>query len=466
MHNRRDFLKLTTAMPLAVSGGSMLSALTSMNARAIDTGGYKALVCVFLFGGMDCHDTVIPYDQASYSRYAKIRSSLLASYAAVPGGSSRLRSALLPLEPNSADFGGRQFGLPSQMRALHNLFSSGQAALVGNVGPLVTPTNRATYKGSDAALPKRLFSHNDQQSTWMSFGPEGTQLGWGGGFGDIATRSAANGTNIFSQISTFGNTVFLSGDSVGPYQVGPSGVPPIVLFDQLGQQVPASLEDIIRSHFSSSDANRSNLFERDVANLNQVSFEANAVLGNALQTAPDFNTQFPASRLGGQLSAVAKTIAVRDALGTSRQIFFVGLGGFDTHSAQATSLPPLQQDISDSIAAFYAATQEMGLASDVTTFTAADFGRTLTVNGDGTDHGWGSHHFVVGGAVKGGDIYGDIPEAVLGHSQDAGNGRLIPSVSVEQLAAPLGGWYGLNPEEISQVLPGLKAFPEAGLNLF
>jgi len=163
---------------------------------------------------------------------------------------------------------------------------------------------------------------------------------------------------------------------------------------------------------------------------------------------------------------VARTLSVRDVLGASRQVFFVGLGGFDTHSAQATALPGLQRDISDSIAAFYAATREMGIESAVTTFTAADFGRTLTVNGDGTDHGWGAHHFVVGGAVKGRDIYGDIPVAELGHSQDSGNGRLIPSVAVEQLAAPLGRWYGLNTAEIAQALPGLAAFPDGGLPLF
>ena len=149
-----------------------------------------------------------------------------------------------------------------------------------------------------------------------------------------------------------------------------------------------------------------------------------------------------------------------------RQVFFVALGGFDTHSTQATDLPVLQQDISDSIAAFYTATEELGIANEVTTFTAADFGRTLTVNGDGTDHGWGGHHFVVGGAVNGGDIYGDIPEPVLGHGQDSGNGRLIPTISVEQFAAPMGAWYGLSQAELKQALPGLASFPGDGLGLF
>jgi uncharacterized protein (DUF1501 family) len=466
MQTRRNFLKFTAATPLAVAGGSMFNALTSMNAQAISTDGYKALVCVFLFGGMDCHDTVLPYDQASYNSYAGIRASLLDAYASLPGGSTRARSALLPLSPATAQFGGRQFALPPQMSALHDLFADGNAAVVGNVGPLLEPTDRAGFRSGAAALPKRLFSHNDQQSTWMSFAPEGAQLGWGGRFGDFAAAANANTESIFSQISVFGNTVFLSGDLVGPYQIGADGVPSIYLLDRVGNGVPASLEPFVKAHFISAGAQRSNLFERDFINISRESFAANDSLESALRIAPDLATQFPASPLGGQLNAVARTMAVRDVLGASRQVFFVGIGGFDTHSAQATALPALQTDLSNSIAALFAATRELGIEANVTTFTAADFGRTLTVNGDGTDHGWGGHHFVVGGAVKGGDIYGDIPVAELGHDQDSGNGRLIPSVSVEQLAAPLGAWYGLNEQEIALALPGLKAFGGGGLDLF
>tara|TARA_R110001592_G_scaffold363248_5_gene682292 strand:- start:32875 stop:34275 length:1401 start_codon:yes stop_codon:yes gene_type:complete len=466
MQTRRKFLKLSAATPIALAGSSMLGSLAGMNAHAMDTDGYKALVCVFLFGGMDCHDTVLPYDQASYDQYAAIRSSLLQSYAALPSGSSRSREALLPLPTTSAMSAGRQFALPPQMGALHSLFGDGKAAIVGNVGPLLQPTDRTALLNGSGPLPKRLFSHNDQQSTWMSFAPEGSQLGWGGRFGDVAFKAGANINNIFSQISLAGNTVFLSGEQVGPYQIGVDGVQSIYLLDRSGSVVPAALDPILRDHFSAAGSNRSNLFERDFINLSQTSFEANKLLDAALRTAPDFATGFPNGALGTQLAAVARTIAVRETLGASRQVFFIGLGGFDTHSAQAATLPALQQDISDSIAAFYAATQEMGIENDVTTFTSADFGRTLTVNGDGTDHGWGSHHFVVGGAVKGGQIYGDIPPPTLAHSQDAGNGRLIPTVSVEQFAAPLGSWYGLNEAELNLSLPGLANFSDGGLGLF
>lgn len=457
VHNRRNFLKSS----LALAGGSMLGGFSGINnTLAADVSGYRALVCVFLFGGMDCHDTVIPYDQSSYDSYAGIRASLLAAYGAQPGGSTRSRDTLLPLEPAAADFGARQFALPPQLAGLHQLFEQGRMAVVGNVGPLREPTDRALYLANAAELPPRLFSHNDQQSTWMSFAPEGSQQGWGGSFGDAAVQAGANMDSIFSQISLAGNAVFLTGNLVSPYQISPDGVPDIRLVDAAGEQ----LGSILRDHFISAGSNRSNFFERDYIQLSQVSQAANATLDQALQEGVTLSTPFPASPLGAQLQAVARTLAVRDQLGASRQVFLVGVGGFDTHSDQSTDLPGLQQDIGDSIAAFYAATQEMGIANEVTTFSAADFGRTLTANGDGTDHGWGGHHFVVGGAVRGGEIYGDIPVAALGHAQDAGNGRLIPSVSVEQFAAPLGSWFGLDQEQLNGALPALANFPAGPLD--
>jgi uncharacterized protein (DUF1501 family) len=460
MQSRRNFLKSSLALPMMMSGGSMLGTLAGFNAQAADTSSYRALVCVFLFGGMDCHDTVLPYDQSSYDDYARIRASLLASYAAEPGGSTRTREALLALDPTMANFGSRQFALPPQLGGLHQLFEQGRLAIVGNVGPLNEPTDGQGFANNTAQLPARLFSHNDQQSTWMSFGPEGSSLGWGGRFGDAAAQSNANTGTAFSQIALVGNSVFLNGDLVSPYRIGVDGVPSIRLIDLAGDVLGPTLRD----HFASAGSNRNNLFERDFINISQVSLDANDTLDSALQNGSPLSTMFPESDLGAQLRTVAQTIAVRETLGVARQVFFVGLHGFDTHSAQATNLPALQQDLGDSIAAFYTATEELGIANEVTTFTAADFGRTLTVNGDGTDHGWGGHHFVVGGAVNGGDIYGDIPISQLGHGQDAGNGRLIPSASVEQFAAPLGSWFGLNEDELNAALPGLANYPAGPLN--
>lgn len=463
MQNRRQFLKSGILVPAALASSPLLNMLSPARAYGMDTSGYRALVCIFLFGGMDCHDTVLPYDAASYNRYAEIRASLLAAYANAPGGSSRARDALLPLNPSSAQFGSRQFALPPQLGGLHQLFEQGNAAVVGNVGPLKEPTSRATFLNNQAALPPRLFSHNDQQSTWMSFSPEGAQFGWGGRFGDAAAAAGGNVANAFSQVSVAGNNVFLAGELVKPYQVGVEGVPGVGLIELAEDNFPPAEQALMREHFGLGNTSRNNLFERDFIDISRISMEANNTLDAALSSSAGVATEFPASFLGSQLRAVARTIAARDTLGASRQVFFVGLGGFDTHSGQANDLPALQQDLGDSIAAFYAATGELGIQDEVTTFTAADFGRTLTVNGDGTDHGWGSHHFAVGGAVRGGDIYGDLPAAELGHNRDAGNGRLIPDVSVEQYAAPLGRWFGLSEAELAIALPSLGDFPSGPL---
>lgn len=463
MQKRREFVRSTLSLPLALAGGSMLQWLPAAPVTAAETAGYRALVCVFLFGGMDCHDTVLPSDAASWNSYAQIRETLLAAYADQPGGPGRAPGSLLELDPLTASFGSRRFGLPPELSAMHSLFEQGRAAIVGNVGPLVQPTNRDMLLSGTAQLPARLFSHNDQQSTWMSFGPEGAQFGWGGLFGDAAVQAGANAQGIFSAVSLGGNVVFLTGNQVSPYQISADGVPSIALIDAAGDRVSAAARAAMRDHFAAGSDMPVNLFERDFVDLSRVSLDANDTLSAALasgsgQSGPGLTTPFPQSSLGAQLRTVAQTIAVRDELGASRQVFFVAQGGFDTHSAQASALPALQRDLGDSIAAFYAATEELGVASDVTTFTAADFGRTLTVNGDGTDHGWGAHHFVVGGDVNGGDIYGDIPVAELGHAQDAGNGRLIPTLSVEQFAAPLGRWFGLSEAELAAALPGLAGF--------
>jgi len=296
-----------------------------------------------------------------------------------------------------------------------------------------------------------------------SFAPEGSQFGWGGRFSDAAIVSNANANPVFTAISLFGNTVFLSGDTAQPYQIGPNGVQEIGLLEA-ASPLPPGLVQTLTDHFRSEGPQKTNLFERDFVDLSRLSLDANDAFNAAITAGSSVTTPFPQSQLGGQLRGVANTIAIRDALNANRQIFFVGLGGFDTHSNQATDLPGLQQDLADSLVAFHVATQELGVEFDVTAFTAADFGRTLTINGDGTDHGWGGHHFAVGGAVNGGSIYGDIPVYDLGHANDAGNGRLIPSVGVEQYAAALGSWFGLSQAELDVALPALGNFPGGALS--
>ena len=460
---RRTFLTGASALSAASLAG-FGSSLASFQASAAQTSGYKAIVCLFFLGGMDGHDTVLPYDQVSYDRYAEIRASLMGLYDNLPGGSTRARDRLLPLTPaNAANFGSRQFALPEELSGIKGLFDSGDAAIIGNVGPLIQPLNRQQFLAETAPQPKRLFSHNDQQSTWMSSQPEGAQFGWGGRFADAVLAAGANaGNKEFSTITSLGNELFLTGADALPYQVGLDGAPEIDALNFFagddGAGTQTEIYQKLRDHFEAMDFNSTNLIDRDVANAMRTALTTNEAFNQAFESIQPFNTSFPGNFLGQQLQAVANTIAIRDALLVNRQVFFVAIGGFDTHSNQANDLPGLQSEIDGGVVAFYQAMQELGLGSDVTLFTASDFGRTLAINGDGTDHGWGSHHFVIGNAVQGGQIYGDIPPYDFDHDQDAGSGRLIPTMSVEQFAAPLGRWFGLDDAEIAAALPNLANF--------
>jgi uncharacterized protein (DUF1501 family) len=448
---RREFLKTGSAALALASMGGAVTALSAMQAQAADTTGYKALVCVFLFGGMDNYDTIIPYDSTSYQRWAQIRASLVNAQ-----GTTRQRAQLRPLTPsNQNDFGARRFALPPEFSGIHQLFQSGDAAIVGNVGPLIEPTTAAQFEDQTVSLPLRLFSHNDQQSTWMSGATEGAQFGWGGLFSDQQFSAGANSSTTFANITTGGNELFLTGPQTAPYNVTNDGaVLPYVIDNE---DLSPSVRDRLVAHFRGEAYGQPSLLGRDLANKMRSAYDANAQYNQAAGTVV-LNSAFPESGLGRQLQIVARTIAARHQLGTRRQIFGVSLGGFDTHDNQAASLPALQQQVDAAVVAFHTSMVDLGLNNDVTLFTASDFGRTLALNGDGTDHGWGGHHFVIGGGVNGQRIIGDIPPADFGHALDAGSGRLIPTMAVDQYAAQLGQWYGLNASELVGVFPQLGKF--------
>lgn len=442
------------------AGAVLAPGFAGMRADAASVGGYKALVCIFLFGGMDGHDMLIPYDQASYDVFRDLRQGV------VPDA-TRARSVLQPLTPRNGErFAERRFALPPEMPGIKQLFDRGRAGIVANVGPLVRPTTRADWEDR-RQLPPRLFSHNDQQSVWQANAPEGARFGWGGLFADAALRSGANANaQTFTTVSTTGDSLFLTGDRTAPYNIGGGGPEQVnVLRDaDRRRQYDDDYEAIyqrLRRHFSASEFRSDNLLARDVASIMGVSLDSNEAYQAATETPPALGTGFPGSRLGQQLEIIAETIAVRSRLGVGRQVFFAGTGGFDTHSGQAGAMPQLLADIDASVTAFQSAMEFIGEDRDVTVFTASDFGRTFAVNGDGTDHGWGGHHVVVGGAVAGGEIYGDPPPPGFDHAWDAGSGRLIPSVSVDQYAAELGRWFGLSQGELETALPNLRNF-EAG----
>jgi len=445
------------------AGAVLAPGFAGMRAEAASVGGYKALVCVFLFGGMDGHDVLLPYDQPSYDTFRDLRQGV------VPDA-SRARSVLQELSPrNAARFGDRRFALPPEMPGMKRLFDAGQAGIVANVGPLIRPTDRNDWDDR-RRLPPRLFSHNDQQSVWQASAPEGARFGWGGLFADAALRSGANpNAQPFTTVSTSGDNLFLTGERSAPYTLGGRGPEQVRILRDADRRRQwnddyEAIYQRLRRHFSAQEFSSNNLIARDVASVMDTSLSSNEAYQAAIEQAPGLGVEFPNSRLGRQLETIAETIAIRSRLGVGRQVFFAGRGGFDTHSGQASSMTGLLGDIDASVSAFQAAMEAIGESRDVTLFTASDFGRTFAANGDGTDHGWGGHHFVVGGAVAGGEIHGDPPPPGFDHAWDAGGGRLIPSISVDQYAAELGRWFGLSQAELNAALPNLSNF-EAGPGL-
>ncbi|GKS83062.1 DUF1501 domain-containing protein [Acidovorax sp. SUPP1855] len=460
-HTRRAFLRRSaqlaatgTALPFALN----LAALGE--AAAFEANDYKALVCVFLYGGNDYANTVVPYDSARYAQYATIRGGGADGAA---GGIALGRSALggTVLQPASALAGGLQYALHPAMTGMAGLFNSGRAAVQLNVGPLVVPLTRAQYASADRRtypLPPKLFSHNDQQSVWQSQGAEGSTVGWGGNLGDLAL--SANTNSLFTCISASGNAVFLSGDQALQYQISTSGAVPIngVKNNVYGSSaVRGVLSELVQ-------AASTHAMEAEYARVTQRSIGSEGQISAALAGA-GVSTAFPTGNpLADQLKVVARLIAARGALGTRRQVFFVSMGGFDLHDNLVSGQAVLMDRVSSAMTAFYNATVELGVADKVTAFTASDFGRTLTSNGDGSDHGWGSHHFVVGGAVRGAAFYGTPPPISVGNgsgSEDqwhVGQGRLLPSTAVDQYAATMARWFGVANTEMTGVLPRLGNF--------
>ncbi|MEM1114852.1 MAG: DUF1501 domain-containing protein, partial [Pseudomonadota bacterium] len=282
-------------------------------------------------------------------------------------------------------------------------------------------------------------------------------FGWGGRFADALLPG--NAAPEFSAISSFGDGLFLTGEQARPYNVNPAGAAQVELLETLEAEGNSQAASAVRAFLRGANYSGSNVFARDIRAAARTSLDANALYNAALNEAQPIATDFPGSALGEGLKAVAQAISLRSSLQLTRQVFFVGLGGFDTHSGQANTLPELLSVLDSAVTAFHSEMLRQGLSQNVTLFTASDFGRTLTVNGDGTDHGWAGHHFVIGGSVQGGAVYGDLPPVALGHEQDAGGGRLIPTTSVEQFAAPMGRWLGLTDQELQRALPNLQAVP-------
>jgi uncharacterized protein (DUF1501 family) len=453
--SRRNFLKgaLSLSASQAIAPWALNLAAIG-EAAAATASDYKALVCVFLYGGNDQANTVVPYDLASHGTYQALRGSL--AY-----GRDRLADSVLdPLGvPVDATGLARQYALAPELKPLLRVFDQGRMAVLLNVGPLIQPTTKDQYLSKSAPLPPKLFSHNDQQSEWQSSGPELTTQGWGGLLEDRLLDGNSN--PIFSAVNVYGNAVFLAGENVMQYQVTSSG--PVALSAQTNLYGSAVAAQALRSVMTTGSAH---LFEADHARMVADALAANQTLTGALAAGPAIGTVFPAGNsLAEQLKMVARVASIAPALGIRRQVFFVGLGGFDTHDNLATAHPVLLGQVGSALAAFHDATVELGMDSMITTFTASDFGRTLTVNNDGSDHGWGSMHFILGGAVHGQRFYGTPPVVASNGPDDVGQGRLLPTTSVDQYAATLGRWFGVGDAQLLEVLPNLANFSVGSRNL-
>jgi uncharacterized protein (DUF1501 family) len=447
---RRNFLKAGGAVAaFAACPGAAFSQGIGTSAPFDD---YKALVCVFLFGGNDSFNMVVPRSNAEYNVYAASRQNL-----AIAQGD------LLPINPLTTD--GSQYGFHPSMAGLQGLFESNRVAIVSNVGPLIQSTTKDQFFQQSVQLPPQLFSHNDQQDQWHSLkGNTQSSTGWAGRIADLI-RSNVSGQQMATNASLFGNNLFQSAHETIAYVMGPNGPIPFEAFSNSGDpndilyQQRLAFERIINASYSS-------IYERGFAEIQRRAVAAADQVGTAIANAPVLNTVFPASQLGQQLQTVARLIAVRDQLQMQRQVFFVAAGGFDSHDNQNQDQPGLLGGVSEAMTAFYNATTELGVADAVTSFTQSDFARTLTSNGDGTDHAWGGIQLVLGDAVRGRDLYGIYPALAIDGPDDVGGGRMIPTTSADQYAATLARWFGIPNAELDIVAPHIDNFVTRDLGFF
>ncbi|WFB35127.1 DUF1501 domain-containing protein [Kiritimatiellota bacterium B12222] len=463
--SRRQFLGQAACAGLKMTGVlSTIGTLRLFNAAVAQelSGGddYKSLICLFLYGGNDANNMLVPHDLSSYSSYQSDRGIL-----ALP------REDLLSLGAPGDD--GREFAFHPAMASLLPHFQSGKLAMVCNVGTLVAPVTQAEYKSGGAALPPHLFSHNDQQVQWQTSVPDSAKkIGWGGRLADML-NSLNQGSQVSMNISIAGSNFFQVGEEVMQYHVTPNGSIGLSNYDATWNPTKEMY------HASDNMIGRSygHLFEQEYASIMSRAVGNDSLLKNVLATVPEYDELFPLSTSEGdgmsniaqQLRMILRMIKARNALGMRRQIFFASLGGFDTHDAQLEDHHGLMLTLSNALADFQTASDSLGLGDEVTLFTGSDFNRTYNSNGKGSDHAWGSHHMVMGGAVNGGDLYGQVPILSNGGPDDTGSrGSWIPKVSTDEMAATLALWFGVPLSSLDQILPNIGRFnsPDMGFMRF
>ena len=442
---RRRFLRATGAF----SAGALFPSLTAWSPSALaQASDYRALVCVFLYGGNDGNNMVVPYDD--YAGYAAGRNGAT--------GAAMGRDELVPIAPN----GLARYGLHPDLSSLAPLFEQGRLAVVANVGALTAPITRADYL-TGKSRPRNLFSHSDQQSTWQGLVQgQATTSGWGGRIVD-ATGAGNPALAIPGMVS-------LSGDAI--YTIGATSLPVALSQDGALGLAGDRYSDSGRIRYDAMTKilarDRENQLTASAADVMALAMKSSEALSDALNSAYsaiDAAFQGANGGLADQLYQCAKLVAARSQLGVARHAFFTSMGGFDTHNAQRGEQSARFRELGPALAAFQKAMDALGAADKVTTFTLSDFGRTFRVNANaGSDHAWGSHHFVVGGGVRGRAFYGRFPNLTMGGPDDAGDdGQWIPTTSIEQYGATLAKWFGVQPAALAQVFPNLRSFASTDL---
>ncbi len=445
--NRRSALKLSALGAAAAS--PFLTTLGGLGAAAAQSAtDYKALVCVFLYGGNDDANTIVPVSTGAYGDYTRARPAL-----ALPG------NRLLSITPDL--FNGPDLALSASMPGLRTLFQQGRCAILANVGTLAYPLIQAEWRAGAKATPFQLFSHSDQQGAWQTGLPDRvSRTGWLGRIGDLIAPNASDPDAFSLAISVAGNNAIQVGQTTVQYQVTPRG--PVRIEGVYGGGV-LSTPQAANALQTLMTQTRTHVLEDAFNRINSRAITSERRLAAALASARPLTTPFPATALGDQARMVARMISINATLGQRRQIFFISSGGWDFHDNLLSEHAERLAELDGALTALFSATVELGLSDKVTTFTASDFGRALQSNGRGSDHGWGGHHFIVGGAVKGRRVFGSFPTVALNGPNDSGQGRLIPTTAVDQYASTLARWFGVGAGEMTAVLPNLARFGTSDL---
>ena len=444
---RRDFLKCATATAAGMTTpGAALGLLAGLQSATVEaaTGDYKALVCIFLAGGNDGFNVLIPTDTTPYATYKKARSGL----AVTP-------EQLLNLNVTPS---GSKYAVSSRTPELRNLYNDGRLAFLANVGTLLEPTTKKSYQAGKN-LPPQLYSHNDQSDQGMSTQPDALQkVGWGGRIADLYAN--LNGTSSLPLgVSIGGNNLFQVGQGSVPYYMNTNGV------NNFQVTSGGNTDPRTKAFKKMLDLSLTNgrLMDKEYAKAIKSTIDLSQTLKTALATSTAGTGFWPNSYIAQQLKAVAQMISVRQTFGQRRQVFYVVQGGYDTHDDQTVRQGNLLAELSQAMAVFHNAMEELGVGNDVTSFTLSDFGRTLTTNSDGTDHAWGNVQMIAGGSVVGGNVYGTFPNQTIDGPDDAGYGRLIPTTSIEQYAATLANWFGASTADLDTIFPHLNRFNSSNL---